>query len=124
MEVNAPLERTRLEALAEAVIVTTMSAVDRHHVARRIGAGNIEIEIEDGLISEFTADFYEMLTQRTAGAGTGRLGSRHPSLRSWAVRAAEQGANAILEATLTYQGHAGRRARFLLGGTFVELAPD
>lgn len=114
----------RLEAFADSVIVTTMSTVKQHRVTRRLGVETIDVEIEGAMISELTAEFHDLLGYRSSGAGVGVGSLKHAALRRLTLRAAALGANAILEAELTYQGHSGRRARFTLSGTLVELVPE
>jgi len=113
----------RLEAFADSVIVTTMSTVKQHRVVRHLGVERIDIEIEGALISELTAEFHDLLGYRSNGDGSGVGSLKHAALRRLTLRAAALGANAILEAELTYQGHSGTRARFTLSGTLVELVP-
>ncbi len=114
----------RLEAFADSVIVTTMSTVKQHRVTRRLGVETIDVEIEGAMISELTAEFHDLLGYRSSGAGGGVGSLKHAALRRLTLRAATLGANAILEAELTYQGHSGTRARFTLSGTLVELVPE
>lgn len=117
-------QRHRLEAFADSVIVTTTGRVERHRVDRDIGVESVEFVVEGGLISELTSEFHRLLRQGPAEAG-GQLNSvKHPALRLLTLRAAEQGANAILNTELVYEGHAGSRARFVLRGTLVAVVPD
>ena len=114
----------RLEAFADSVIVTSMTAVKRHRVVRHLGIESIDVEIEGAMISELTAEFHDMLGYRSNGDGSGVGSLKHAALRRLTLRAAALGANAILEAELTYQGHSGTRARFTLSGILVELVPE
>jgi len=114
----------RLEAFADSVIVTSMTAVKRHRVVRHLGIESIDVEIEGAMISELTAEFHDMLGYRSNGDGSGVGSLKHAALRRLTLRAAALGANAILEAELTYQGHSGSRARFTLSGVLVELVPE
>mgnify|MGYP003396609639 FL=1 len=124
MDSNSPDSgRHRLEAFADTVIVTTTNRVERHRVDREIGLESVEFVVEGGLISELTSEFHRLLRQGPADSG-GQLNSiRHPAIRLLTLRAAEQGANAILNTELVYEGHAGTRARFVLRGTLVALVP-
>lgn len=114
----------RLEAFADSVLVTTTAEVQRHRIARHLGVESIDVEIEGAMISELTAEFHDLLGYRSSGAGSGVGSLKHAALRRLTLRAAALGANAILEAELTYQGHSGTRARFTLSGTLVELVPE
>lgn len=117
-------ERHRLEAFADSVIVTTTNRVERHRVDRELGVESVEFVVEGGLVSELTSEFHRLLRQGPAQDG-GQLNSiKHPAIRLLTLRAAEQGANAILSTALVYEGHAGSRARFVLRGTLVALVPD
>ncbi len=116
--------RHRLEAFADSVIVTTTERVERHRVDREIGIESVEFVIEGGLISDLTAEFHRLLRQRPADSSGQLSSNRHPAIRLLTLRAAEQGANAILNTELVYEGHAGTRARFVLRGTLVALVPD
>jgi len=114
----------RLEAFADSVIVTTSPGVNRYRIERQIGHERIEYVTEGGLISEFTAEFYELLGKR-AEDPHGQVRSRHhPAIRALMLRAARQGANAVINVQLTYEGHAGQRARYTLSGTLVMLVPN
>ncbi|HMU62320.1 MAG TPA: heavy metal-binding domain-containing protein [Gemmatimonadales bacterium] len=121
-EANA--ERDRIEAFADSVVVTTSPGVNRYRIERQVGHERISFVTEGGLISEFTAEFYGLLGQR-AGDAHGQLRSRqHPAIRALMLRAARQGANAVINVELTYEGHTGERARYILSGTLVLLVPN
>lgn len=116
--------QARLEDFADSVIVTTSPGVNRYRIARQVGQERIDFVTEGGLISEFTAEFYGLLGQRNSDTH-GQLGSkRHPAIRALMLRAAQQGANAVINVELTYEGHTGERARYVLHGTLVVLVPQ
>lgn len=114
----------RIEAFADSVIVTTTNSVARYRVDRQVSVESVEFFIEGGLISELTTEFHRLLGHGPDDSGGQMNSTKHPAIRLLTLRAAERGANAIIEAALTYQGHAGSRARFVLKGTLVVLVPD
>jgi uncharacterized protein YbjQ (UPF0145 family) len=121
---EASAERDRLEAFADSVVVTTSPGVNRYRIERQVGHERITFVTEGGLISEFTAEFYGLLGQRAADAHGQLRAKQHPAIRALMLRAARQGANAVINVELTYEGHTGERARYLLSGTLVLLVPN
>ncbi|MEZ4413694.1 MAG: heavy metal-binding domain-containing protein [Gemmatimonadales bacterium] len=117
-------EQTRIEAFADSVVVTTSPGVNRYRIERQVGHERISFITEGGLISEFTAEFYGLLGQRAADAHGQLRSKQHPAIRALMLRAARQGANAVINVELTYEGHTGERARYVLSGTLVLLVPN
>jgi uncharacterized protein YbjQ (UPF0145 family) len=120
---EARAEQRRLEAFADSVVVTTSPGVNRCRVERQIGQERIELITEGGLISEFTAEFFSLLGQRAEDTHGQLRSKHHPAIRALTLRAAQKGANAVLNVRLVYEGHAGERARYILSGTLVLLVP-
>ncbi len=108
---------------ADSVLVTTSPGVNRFRIERQVGQERIEFVTEGGLISEFTAEFYSLLGQRTDDTHGPLRSKRHPAIRALMLRAARQGANAVVNVELDYEGHTGERARYVLSGTMVVLVP-
>ena len=113
----------RLEVFIDSVVVTTSSGVNRYRIDRRIGDERIEYVTEGGLISEFTAEFFELLGQRAQDPHGQLRSKQHPAIRALTLRAAQRGANGVIDVRLVYEGHSGPRARYTLSGTLVVLVP-
>ena len=115
--------QTHLDDFTDTVIVTTSPSVYRFRVDRLVGEERIEFFTEGGLISEFTAEFFSLLGQRSDDSHGQFQSRRHPAIRALMQRAAQQGANAVVNVRLDYEGHTGERARYVLSGTLVVLVP-
>ncbi len=123
LEDTAKASRDHLDDFADSVLVTTSPGVNRFRIERQVGQERIEFVTEGGLISEFTAEFYSLLGQRTDDTHGPLRSKRHPAIRALMLRAARQGANAVINVELDYEGHTGERARYVLSGTMVVLVP-
>lgn len=113
-----------LEAFADLVVVTTASGIPRHRVDREVGHEQIEYVTEGGLVSEFTAEFFELLGNRAEDSHGQLRSKQHPAIRALMLRAARRGANAVIDVRLVYEGKSGPRARYTLSGTLVVLVPS
>lgn len=113
----------RLDDIADTVIVTTSPGINRFRIERVIGQERIAFVTEGGLISEFTAEFFSLLGQRNDDTHGQLHSKRHPAIRALMLRAVQEGANAVVNVQLTYEGHTGERARYTLSGALVVLVP-
>ena len=114
-------EEERLKALARQVILTTTHSVDGYYVKRYIGLESVEYVIGTGIFSELTTGISDIFGKRSTAFEEKLQTAKKIATSTLKVRAARQGANAVVGIDMDYAEFDGNRVALILNGTLVEL---
>jgi uncharacterized protein YbjQ (UPF0145 family) len=115
-------QKTALHKKANAVILTTTPSVDGYRVSAYLGIESVEIVIGTGLLSELTGEISDFLGQRSSRFEGKLQEAKRAAFQILRIRAAENGAHAVIGIDLDYTEFSGNRIGLILNGTMVRLA--
>ncbi|AGA29963.1 YbjQ family protein [Singulisphaera acidiphila] len=119
--VDEAKEEERIKVLARQVIITTTHSVDGYYVKRYIGLESVEYVIGTGIFSELSTGLADIFGKRSTAFEEKLQTAKKIATSTLKVRAAKQGANAVVGIDMDYAEFDGNRVALILNGTLVEI---
>jgi uncharacterized protein YbjQ (UPF0145 family) len=111
----------QIKALARQVILTTTHGVDGYYIKRYIGLESVEYVIGTGIFSEMSGAVADIFGERSTAFEEKLQTAKKVATSTLKIRAAKQGANAVVGIDMDYAEFDGNRVALILNGTLVEI---
>lgn len=118
---DAKLEE-QIKKAARLVIVTSTPSIDGFYVKRYIGLESVEFVIGTGMFSELSSEFADIFGARSTAFEKKLQTAKQVAVSTLKIRAAAQGANAVVGIDMDFTEFSGNRVALILNGTLVEIA--
>ena len=115
--------QAKIEERAENILLTTTPTIEGHQIVAYLGIESVEIVIGTGFLSELSGDIADFMGQRSTRFEEKLQEAKKVAFDTLKLRAADQGANAVVGIDLDYTEFSSNRIGLIVNGTLVRAAP-